>query len=714
MSLSRAVLGILLVLPSSSARPAQEDGKALIAELSARGNAADVALVRKVANLRTSEAVDALIQVHDRAESMTLRKAILEGLALYDEVPGLEQRALQKITDAATLSPEAELRRAAVDTLAGCQGYGKAFLSMIVESAAAVEVRERAMKRHVERAAPEDHAWYERLFAAGDPEPGEKEKKEKPHGKKGEAHGVGLRSVRRLAFGALTADLSTRALEQAADDSDPGIVAAAIEELDRRGEGAAQRLAEELYERTTAQPAERLVGARILLAREPEKLAQRLLKDMQRKDTPEELAFGLADMLAEVQDPELVKALIKSLGKVEGRPLVVTLRAARKVEDPKLDDQLIELIDAEDGKVRRAALRMLGERRAEDALPRLESFLTEAEDAAEVGDALEAIGAIRENAEAWIGELQVHATHADLEVRNAALKLLGESGQPAVLPALVQALSHESWSTRLAAANAIEQLRVKEGVGALCARAALEEGRIAAELGRILFRLTGRPFAENGAWWRDWWEREGAVFEFPSSAELEQRARTEPEQRHKTAAIQFFGIKLESRRVAFVLDVSGSMQDPIASATGEGEVTRLVRAAAELERCLDELEEKSFFNLITFSDGVTRWKPRITELTPETLADAKSFVERFRAGGGTNLFGGVSAAFEDQDVDTVYVLSDGEPTAGDIKDPAAIRSTIAGWNARRGVKIHCISVGLDLAVLRWLAEDSGGTYLQLR
>ena len=108
------------------------------------------------------------------------------------------------------------------------------------------------------------------------------------------------------------------------------------------------------------------------------------------------------------------------------------------------------------------------------------------------------------------------------------------------------------------------------------------------------------------------------------------------------------------------------------------------------------------------------WTGSLPELTPETLADAKTFVERFRAGGGTNLFGGVSAAFEDQDADTIYVLSDGEPTVGDIRDPGAIRSTIAGWNARRGVKIHCISVGDDLAVLRWLAEDSGGTYLQLR
>jgi Mg-chelatase subunit ChlD len=184
--------------------------------------------------------------------------------------------------------------------------------------------------------------------------------------------------------------------------------------------------------------------------------------------------------------------------------------------------------------------------------------------------------------------------------------------------------------------------------------------------------------------------------------------------RHRTDAGQFFGIKLETRRVLFVLDVSGSMQDPIADAEGGKEVTRLERASAELERCLDELDEKSFFNLITFAQDVAQWKERITELTPETLAEAKEFVRGFRAGGGTNLFGGLKAAFQDLDADTIYVLTDGEPTVGEIVDPAAIRSTIASWNQRRGVKIHAISLGAGIRVLQWLAEDSGGTYLELR
>ena len=38
-------------------------------------------------------------------------------------------------------------------------------------------------------------------------------------------------------------------------------------------------------------------------------------------------------------------------------------------------------------------------------------------------------------------------------------------------------------------------------------------------------------------------------------------------------------------------------------------------------------------------------------------------------------------------------------------------NSIQEMNATRDVVIHAVSVGLDLEILRWLAEDTGGTYV---
>ena len=74
----------------------------------------------------------------------------------------------------------------------------------------------------------------------------------------------------------------------------------------------------------------------------------------------------------------------------------------------------------------------------------------------------------------------------------------------------------------LAAAKALAAIGTPDCVAALCKQAANESGRLAAEMGRLLFELTGGPYGENGKLWAAWWEREGADFKPISPAELRQ------------------------------------------------------------------------------------------------------------------------------------------------------------------------------------------------
>ena len=92
--------------------------------------------------------------------------------------------------------------------------------------------------------------------------------------------------------------------------------------------------------------------------------------------------------------------------------------------------------------------------------------------------------------------------------------------------------------------------------------------------------------------------------------------------------------------------------------------------------------------------------------------EAQEFVDRLGAMGGTNLYGALRHAFTDPDVDTIFVLSDGEPSVGDVIDPFEIRMHVKRWNAERDIVVNSIAVGGSFQILEWLAEDSGGTHVR--
>ena len=60
-------------------------------------------------------------------------------------------------------------------------------------------------------------------------------------------------------------------------------------------------------------------------------------------------------------------------------------------------------------------------------------------------------------------------------------------------------------------------------------------------------------------------------------------------------------------------------------------------------------------------------------------------------------------------MDTIYLLSDGDPTTG-TTEPSAILGSIRRANARRGVRIHCISIGKESPLMRELAAQNRGQY----
>ncbi len=66
--------------------------------------------------------------------------------------------------------------------------------------------------------------------------------------------------------------------------------------------------------------------------------------------------------------------------------------------------------------------------------------------------------------------------------------------------------------------------------------------------------------------------------------------------------------------------------------------------------------------------------------------------------------------------DTIYFLTDGEPTAGDMTDADVLASWFAELNRFARVKVNVITfgnLGVDAEFLRRLAEENGGVFVQV-
>ncbi len=724
------LLSLLLLLPAPAIAVSVADGAApaqgvaqIRAQLEKERDQADPALVEALAEAGTREALEALIASYELMSSVLMRREIVLALASFDGVADCEQAALQKVADVATLQAEPELHAAAIDALAGSPSLGPHFLRLIVDSPAEDMVRVRAMRALVALEGSDDVTWYRQLFD----KPRQQDDKELKRALKSGEQVVRidtLTEIRELCFRQIAPTLEEGELiefarEKERDQTDlrkEGIRRLALEELGRRGSKRLEKLAQQVFEDKTEKSANRAVAARMLAALRGDKVFAEFVAEGLNDPsvTPPELSATLCELARSLRTHKDDKKLIKELDKARPHQQVFLFGVLRGATDEKLIEAAGEAMSGSDRDAAIAAAQLLGASGRPEALPLLESALRASPIQAVATASLAALGGLRADDPAWTGELRALAADSKREVRNAALSELVRLEPRAHQDVLIAALESDDWSTRAVALRGLEAARTREAVGAIVACMESQQGLPLNRFADTLWRLTGQPFRTSPRAWKAWWEKEGPGFEPISPGELATLEREEERRRlaQTTKASSFFGIRVISQRVIFVLDVSGSMAERLrAEHLGEAGPTRAERAREELERCIDSLEPGALFNLILFSDDVSRWiDGGVSDSRQAAREEAKAFLRRVGSGGGTNLYAAMRAAFSDPDVDTIIVLSDGEPSRGDLVEPWELRREIQTWNDQRGVVIHTISVGGDLPVLRWLAEDSGGNF----
>jgi len=292
-----------------------------------------------------------------------------------------------------------------------------------------------------------------------------------------------------------------------------------------------------------------------------------------------------------------------------------------------------------------------------------------------------------------------------------------------LLGAARKALEDRSWPVRLVAADVLAKHPSDQSlpalIGALRAEAPGQEGtrrRVRSALRATLGALTGVDFPSfRPEDWAAWWERTQEDFQIST----EGLAEVAPEQ-----GARFFGIPLESDVVIFLLDISGSMNQPV-SGDPDGPV-RLFIALRETRRSLEALEDGTLFNIVLFNEGTHPFQDRLIEKNEAALKAVAEFLGSIEAEGGTDLCGALDDVLDlssvqpapgegSQDLDTLVVLTDGMPSRGAVLIPDEILHQVSEANRTKRVAIHTVDAGGSSAeFLERLARENFGRSRALR
>ena len=326
-------------------------------------------------------------------------------------------------------------------------------------------------------------------------------------------------------------------------------------------------------------------------------------------------------------------------------------------------------------------------------------------------------------------------------VRTAVARSTAKFNRAEVVPVLKACLNDPDWRVRAAAIRSIETSPSDAGVGLLIARMKKEKGRLKDDIMAALKRVTG----QNHRWeeqWSGWWKGVGEHIPPKGATPVQVEAIEKKKQKRNS----FYGIETRSQRIAFVIDMSGSMKHkteqlkkgPITgkkkSESSVGGKTRWDVARNELKRAIRNLNSKAYFAIILFNHSVQPWQEEMIQATPDNKKSAIEMIDKINPRGATYSLGALREAFglagvgekvskkkkkDGPKIDTIFMLSDGGPTDAKMDKPQPMEADpileqVRGWNKDLGVVIHCIAVHTDVIgteFLKKLAAQNNGQFV---
>ncbi len=166
------------------------------------------------------------------------------------------------------------------------------------------------------------------------------------------------------------------------------------------------------------------------------------------------------------------------------------------------------------------------------------------------------------------------------------------------------------------------------------------------------------------------------------------------------------GKKILAKDICFVIDTSGSMSGK-----------KIQQAKEALRFCLNNLNSDDRFSIIAFSTEVRPYRDSLLQAKGDILTEARNFVDKIEASGGTAINDALLAALESarksiQDKTRPYMivfLTDGLPTIGESNVDRILENVKK--NNTGNLRLFVFGVGNDVntKLLDKLAEDNRGS-----
>lgn len=468
--------------------------------------------------------------------------------------------------------------------------------------------------------------------------------------------------------------------------------------------------------------------------------------------------------LREAESPDACEELFELLGHETQEIVVVAREVMGGYRDPASFANLVAALPKMKDQGRRAQLvDVLGEAQIKDAMPVvLEIATTDKKAPAELRFA--AVGAFAACGYKEGVESLMTALLADPEplVRMGTAEAIGRLRLAALGTPLVPLLDDPAWQVQVAAVKTLAIVREPSAVAPMI-QLMRKGGRLEEETADALFRITGLDFGRDADAWQTTWDRLSAIpgWRIPTDEELQKAAASRQKYdalygKLKDGTTTFGGIPTTSRRMLFIIDVSGSMADLVVERekfdTGYRDFEKLTIVKRELLNTIDALGENVFFNICAFATDTRTWKSSLVRANVVNRASAKAWVERLEPIGGpeaqalagaglggtanlgagkTNTYAALTLPFGvDPDgrvdaseaeagamrneIDTVFFLSDGRPSTGKHTDTAQILAEVSRLNERFHIVIHALAIGeFEKNFMKVLAESNGGVFVDL-
>ena len=297
--------------------------------------------------------------------------------------------------------------------------------------------------------------------------------------------------------------------------------------------------------------------------------------------------------------------------------------------------------------------------------------------------------------------IKIAGTSRSWELRLIAIELLRTKNATAAKQVLFENATHDEALVRAASYDALTYIREKEVVDFLLKLLKNDISRSRFDLADALADLTGFRWGVKHDRWMTWWNKVKDEYPLPPKPKKKGPSSNE-------GYAGYYGISVKSNRVAFIIDISGSMGATVKTST------RLSEAKSNLVSAVKSFGVDTHFALIAFDNVLMEWKKDLTRATTGNIKDAVAWAGKLQPRGGTNIHDALMAGLDLKKVDTIFFLSDGAPSAGPVTDTDQILRLVQEKNRYKRIRIHTIGVQLTGQMKEFLEKLAAQNYGESR